>query len=193
MPTTKRRRTSTSYRNAPLYRDRLTGGANDVNPQLLIQTITAPSAGTAETMTVAVPTNPTQTGRSGAQVMEILKIWMHYASDCFVNAAVTWRGHICTQYSATVAYGSVNCIYYFNREHNYAAAGGTFIPDEKSLVDYTDNAGHGLIVASKNLYFLAQTTNDTSARAMSFHILYRFKNVGLSEYIGVVQTQTTNQ
>lgn len=63
--------------------------------------------------------------------------------------------------------------------------------------DVTDGAGHGILVATDNIFVACNftvasvfsTTADTASGAASCNILYRFKEVALAEYIGIVQSQ----
>lgn len=64
--------------------------------------------------------------------------------------------------------------------------------------DLTDGAGHGVLVATDNIFLTLQTAatvvgaSATITAATGFGecaILYRFKEVGLAEYIGIVQSQ----
>lgn len=61
----------------------------------------------------------------------------------------------------------------------------------------TDGAGHGVLVATDNIYLTLQTAlssviGSSVGGIQGFGeaaILYRFKEVGLAEYIGIVQSQ----
>jgi hypothetical protein len=63
---------------------------------------------------------------------------------------------------------------------------------DSGIIDLTDGAGHGIIFAGQNLYLTnSPTTTNGSNAGESFkaRILYRWKNVSLTEYIGVVTSQ----
>lgn len=63
--------------------------------------------------------------------------------------------------------------------------------------DLTDGAGHGLLVATDNIFLSVQTTNiafvgesaDSIVGFVAADLIYRFKEVALAEYIGIVQSQ----
>lgn len=70
--------------------------------------------------------------------------------------------------------------------------------------DLTDESGHGVLVASDNLYLFVMgnesegvfgngTTVDPLLQGVdcTCEVLYRFKDVSLTEYIGIVQSQQT--
>lgn len=63
--------------------------------------------------------------------------------------------------------------------------------------DLTDGAGHGILVATDNIFVSCSisvgsvfvTQADAATGAASCNILYRFKEIALAEYIGIVQSQ----
>jgi len=57
------------------------------------------------------------------------------------------------------------------------------------VIDLTDGMGHGILVASD--YFFVQVDSDGIGAVITtyFKLLYRIKNVALTEYIGIVQSQ----
>lgn len=57
------------------------------------------------------------------------------------------------------------------------------------MSDLTDGAGHGIIVATDNIYVTLFSAGTGVAAEVDVKIMYRFKNVALAEYIGVVQSQ----
>jgi len=63
-------------------------------------------------------------------------------------------------------------------------------------VDLTDDSGHGIIFCGQKVYLsavftTAQTGTQTAAASVTYscRILFRWKNVSLTEYIGVVTSQ----
>lgn len=56
--------------------------------------------------------------------------------------------------------------------------------------DLTDGAGHGILIATDQLFLQIASNSTTIANEVAFKILYRWKNVPLSEYIGIVQSQS---
>jgi len=63
-------------------------------------------------------------------------------------------------------------------------------------LDLTDDSGHGIIFCGQKIYlsavfFTAQTGTQTTAASVRYsaRILFRWKNVSLTEYIGVVTSQ----
>lgn len=61
--------------------------------------------------------------------------------------------------------------------------------------DLTDESGHGVVVGTDNLYMFMSSrycVGNVADPGMTgiARILYRFKEVGLAEYIGIVQSQS---
>ena len=182
-------------------RDTLTGGTKDVNPQWLNARVTLSAANTATEMTLGTPivrVGPQTNGKS--IIMEILKIFCQFPNvDTDAAAATTrsFQASIMTTSSGTTpavqALDNPRLLAFFERNiRNAFTAAGTGILDiqgDPAVQDFTDGAGHGILVATDNLFIQANTTGQTAAAAFNFKILYRFKEVSLVEYIGIVQSQ----
>ena len=77
------------------------------------------------------------------------------------------------------------------------SVGMTAGPADPQTHDLTDDAGHGVLVASDKLWFfisnrysINNTGTGAGASTAIIRVLYRFKSVGLTEYIGLVQSQS---
>lgn len=59
------------------------------------------------------------------------------------------------------------------------------------VFDCTDGAGHGVLVATDRLFVQVYTSNINTNEGTHFDlkVLYRFKEVSLAEYVGIVQGQ----
>lgn len=179
----------------------LTGGTDDVNPQFLSATLTLTAANTTSQLEIITPINRVGGDNSGtATVMEILKIFVNMPDMDGPQAAAILKD------SAVLAIGTSNMglttlarlsdpkvIAYFGTYQNTAfTAGGSGVMGfgrEPFVMDLTDGAGHGLLVATDTLYAQGQTSNQTNASSFGIKFLYRFKRVKLVEYIGIVQSQ----
>ena len=179
--------------------DKLTGGTDDGNPQYLNGSLTLSAANTTTTVTLGTPivrVGP-QTGGE-AIIMEILKVYAVLPVIDLDAAAATIR-NIALQFS-TASYGTTATVFddprtfaFFQRQvRNAFTAAGTGLLDineDPMVYDCTDGAGHGILVATDNIFIQGSTTNQTAASGFNFKILYRFKRVSLVEYIGIVQSQ----
>lgn len=184
-------------RQASSYGDQLTGGTRDVNPQFMSGTLTLSAANTNTTVTQGTPivrVGP-QTGGE-AIIMEVLKIYADMppvdtdaagATARVINLFFATKGGTPASFSDTSVFG------FFQRQiRNAFTAAGTGlldIQDDVKELDLTDGAGHGVLIATDNIFITGETSNQTAASTFSWKILYRFKRVSLVEYIGIVQSQ----
>jgi len=161
----------------------LTGGTKDVNPQILKKSF----AMTSDTnLSVEVPL-PVQrlNNKNRSMVMEILRVgWTFDAND---GATHTHLG-IATQAapSGTTAFkGNEGYIIQFHKRYNKIVG-----PDQvQNWFDLTDGQGHGVLVATDKIYLIANG-GASNTKEVLCEILYRWKNVSLQEYIGIVQAAT---
>ena len=177
----------------------LTGGSGGVNPQWFQVGITQ-AIGTA--YSEAVVTLPRERLPFGArsQVMEILKVEIRPAPTSVLNqtAGTNVSARI---YLTTSSFGTT--------EPTVQQHGGKVIATERldipsiaastadliwqfpMVEDLTDGAGNGVLVATDSIFIGAIQTAATSPinGSVMIRCLYRWKNVGLTEYIGIVQSQ----
>jgi len=178
--------------------DSLTGGTGDVNPQWF-NLFSTNNPGTSYTETgfpVPVQRLPES---NRAQVMEILKVeWglgaqtniIALTAAAFFSAYVTTRSFGTAEPLGTQQNGTViakwNLNYYFG-----TAVGATQTLQTPYVVDLTDGQGHGLLVATDNVYlgYLQTAAAEPISGTFTCRLLFRWKNIGLPEYIGIVQSQ----
>ena len=180
-------------------RDTLTGGTRDVNPQFISGRVTLTAANTLSTFTLSTPI--VRVGQSGgkATIMELLKVFLKYpAMDADAAAATGRRFDISfatTEQGATTLAEINNPRVIIAATHeirNAFTAAGTGVLDiqeDPRVIDLTDGAGHGVLIATDNIFIQANTSGQTAASSFDFKLLYRFKDVTLVEYIGIVQSQ----
>lgn len=85
---------------------------------------------------------------------------------------------------------SIFSFYQVNRFGAFTAGGSFFVTDtEPYHDDLTDGAGHGVLVATDRIYCQISSTGTGAAQQCTGKIWYRWKNVTLPEYIGIVQSQ----
>lgn len=178
----------------------LTGGTGDVNPQWFTMLASANFTTSPATTTVPTPINKFPEGSGRVVIMEILKVLL-YISESSLTNYVAATGYQYEVYLTTKNYGTTeapvsdgNVICKFQRDtFADAASTGRVAYDWPMIIDLTDGAGHGMLVATDNLYLqiLATSASVPSASFATLKILYRFKKVSLQEYIGIVQSQQT--
>lgn len=181
-------------------RDTLTGGTGDVNPQwLILPNMPLPAANAYTQLTVPLPTNRLPLSKGKAMVMEVLKVFWDLPS---YGSAVTTgikiiqaQAQLSTAPLSSIQHSSASVFAYASRKWREwgadTADSGALatVWYQPEIQDFTDGAGHGLLIATDNAYFAADTTNFTASVSFGCRILYRWKEVGLTEYIGMVQSQ----
>ena len=184
----KRRRTDGS----------LTGGTGDVNPQYFNMTLTQlnPNALTEAAFNTPVVRLPGPSGR--VTIMELLKVyWMAVGWSPGLAAILTQSQYMSL---SSVPMGIIaianlsepNVIAQLNIQQTIAwTAAGSLADSQDHLVsvDLTDGAGHGILFAGDRIYMQISTANMVGNKAFHVKILYRFKTVSLTEYVGIVQSQ----
>lgn len=184
----------------PYYRrrrrwDQLTGGTKDVNPQWFrgYVTVTANSS-TESSFQLPITRIPTA---NKVTIIEVLKIQIAPKSG-LATEAVCAIGAYSIKF-ATASLGTTTAFHLddprvlaeFNETVLTSATGAMQAGTPGNYVmDMTDGAGHGILVASDKLYVQATCANVADlAGVMAFAIYYRFKTVGMREYVGIVQSQ----
>jgi len=175
------------------------GGTGDINPQWFNMSAATVGAAYSDVATTLPRERLPYGNRS--QVMEVLKVEFSAGTTQTVvptaAVAASARFYLTTTTFATteptsaqmsgkvIARSSISVM---------ATAGSTGqgAIDTIKMVDCTDGAGNGVLVATDQMFFgIIQTgaTNPLTAGNVNCRILYRWKNVGLTEYIGIVQSQ----
>jgi hypothetical protein len=190
----------------------LTGGTNDVNPQPLRVRLTPAGfamtvAGSASsTAVVALPIPVQRLGNGGrAQVLEILK-WQFDAtitatvsqiSNAALKLCLSTRSNGTTPPTMgcadpyTVDYVAMDAPN--AKQSTIGDATTNLVPHYVSGVrDLTDGAGHGVLFGMDTLFVQATWIANAAAAGATatgdanLCIWYRWKNVGFSEYVGMV-------
>lgn len=178
-------------------KDDLTGGTNDVNPQYFCGRVSTVVANTAVTAAFIMPISRLHTQRKKTTVMEILRVELYPPHEIDTNAgqhitgvnmAVGTRNWGATEIFPddpyAVAYAGFHQVSAFTNAQGYVV-----LDRLPYTIDLTDSQGHGTLVATDSLYVQLDTTAFNAAATGYFRILYRFKNVSMSEYVGIVQAQ----
>lgn len=165
----------------------LTGGTGDVNPQYLTTSATQSANDTTTTTQITLPIQRLPSGNR-AQVMEVLKVF--YFLDSTVATSIS-----ISIFLSTASFGTTTTSYSEPRVFSACSlrriltTSGSVEDVNPFVQDLTDGAGHGIIVATDSIYAQVSSSNTSAINTVRFKILYRWKDVPLSEYIGVVQSQ----
>jgi len=162
----------------------LTGGTKDVNPQHMSMIVTKDTvADIAWSTEVALPVQRLN-NRNRSMVMEVLKI-EYYCKGAGADTAHWIMGIATTKLpgsgapAPSLVNGAIFHMTVRKREN---------MNDEPFVVyDLSDGAGHGRLIAADKIYPFAQSS-DATKQDVEIRLIYRWKNVSLTEYIGLVQS-----
>lgn len=177
----------------------LTGGTGDVNPQWVGISVVQTGNDIFTEGGIDLPTNPQMLGRANhAVVLEFLRVQFIWAVDPTQSPATPqrWTAHLRT---ALIPSGQTNSAIQTSTTTIatdqfltiQGGAGSTVMARQASVVyDMTDGAGHGVIVASKSIVLAVSTLNTLIANRVTCRILYRYKEVTITEFITLAQFQS---
>ena len=175
--------------------DQLTGGSKDVNPQefVIVAKQTGIDASTVVAQPLPIPRLPTKPGKN--LVMELL--WVQFF---WLTPALPGVGSYNAIFPSLTTNGAnpvfkqdvindVRAISIWQQYIQCATAVGYAIPITFFEESLTDDAGHGILLATDTVYFRVFTTGTNVTNEITCRFGYRFKEVDLVEYIGIVQSQ----
>lgn len=189
----------------PAYRgskDTLTGGTKDVNPQFM--NVTAKQSSNDGYQQVAFPVPVQRLARAGrAQVMEVLKIFWGMSEInnaptggfklLVVTGSLTTRAMaagpplqeptLFSQYVKAVTLNATGGACDPGQVYEYGAETEPFVQD------LTDGQGHGVLIATDQIFLSIASFQTGIQNTATAKILYRWKDVSMTEYIGIVQGQ----
>lgn len=165
----------------------LTGGTGDVNPQWYKFSCTQSAADTTTTTAIPLPV-PKLPSSKKPTVVEVLKVYwdnqVNVETDNFIQAILSTKNYGTTVPSITDG-GIIDQIYQAIK----ITTSGQIISIAPVIHDLTDGAGHGMLVATDNIYLQVNSAATSQAIPVVCWILYRMKEITLAEYIGIVQSQ----
>ena len=176
--------------------DTLTGGTDDVNPQLMTLWITQTGVDTATHVENVLPVSRIP-GEEETTVMEILKVFFE-SSDFTIRETDQTKEQLCLLSTGGPASATTDpkvfAFYSVDGREGWVTtatgtAVGTTMKQEPYIVDLTDGAGHGILIATDTVFINLVSSNIGVAVSATCKILYRFKRVSIVEYVGIVQSQ----
>lgn len=165
----------------------LTGGTGDVNPQILTFTVTQTGADVNTEAEVPLPIPRYTAKNNRAIVLEVLRcdVFLADLNDSgvanFVQAFLKTRTGAQITDPETFVRSSYDFLWGTSVGFIYVSRVQTF--------DLTDGAGHGLLIGTDSLFGNCNSVVTGLTNTVNFKLWYRYKEVSLQEYIGIVQSQ----
>ena len=179
-------------------RDSLTGGTKDVSPQWLSFATLQTAADTTTTISQAIPRQFLQQGQKMVQVMEVLKVIFDFPSFNAIASAAESSDSMSIMLSTTsflttgVSWSEPRVFagWRVARLGAFTAAGSYGYAEPRMVVvDTSDGAGHGILIATDNIFSQVVSAGTGQANNVSTKIMYRWKNIPIEEFVGLVQSQ----
>lgn len=177
----------------------LTGGTGDVNPQWFNMGAGAVSnAATWAEASQTIPRDIFVQGGNSKIVMEILKVQFILTGTTTVSVGANGNTRMylsTTSWAAaepTLVQQTGRVVAKKSAQHIYIGTStGGAAEELEAIVDVTDGAGHGVLVAVDTLYVgvIGTASSGLSGGNVSARILYRWKKIGVNEFLGMIESQ----
>jgi len=137
--------------------------------------------------------------KTKAQIIEVLKVYFNIGSEDYANGAdrIMWA-FLSTNTNrtnlGTSAVGTSVQDFDDPRTFAFAKVENTFTTSGMSqtniqTVDLTDSNGNGVLIGVDRIAFVYSGVGQATSISASCKVLYRYVNVGIQEYVGIVQGQ----
>ena len=183
----------------------VTGGTGDVKPQILtLDSGTALATSEYVVRRSALPVPRFGTMKTMATVFELLAVdWYMNIEDsgdvshidaAFLSTSTT-RATGATVSAGTLAADVTDPrTFAFALENQFISQPGGLDNGGYSRhmpvhIDLTDSNGNGMIIATDQIFVVGATESGTTGGSYVAKVLYRLVNVGIQEYVGIVQSQ----
>ena len=160
----------------------------DVYPQYMSFSVAETTANTFRSIRIQLPV-ARQPGAKKITVIELLQVLMQPTGEEFANGDI-WDAALGFRTAATMPdLSDPNLFYRVNRRITVATEGAT-VTQEPLIQRYDTGGGRGFLLATDSIFAMVDSDSISTAVTAHFKLLYRFVEIGLQEYIGIVQQQS---
>lgn len=172
--------------------DQLTGGSGDVNPQTMIIRVaqTGADANTMVVQPLPLPRIPVKPNRQ--LLIELLKVKFTIAAiqgGTINHVILNLTTNPTVLATEDAIFTDPRSISTFYRISTFATAVGFSINNGEEVYDLTDASGHGILIGTDNINLQLFSAGTNLTNIGYARLEYRFKDVSLQEYVGIVQSQ----
>jgi len=162
----------------------------DIFPQYMSFAVVESAANTFTNLRIQLPI-ARRPGAKKITVIEVLKVMCSLrgetrATSDFVSIALSFREADAT---TILEYENPNNFFWWERRYTVTTSGAT-VDNEPYEFRYDTGGGKGFLIATDSIFANVLGSSQGNAVTAGFKILYRFVEVGLEEYIGIVQQQS---
>ncbi len=178
----------------------VTGGTGDIKPQQL--TLSTGIAGAADDYVVnrvALPVPRFGTMKTKATIFEILAVDWYLAIENVGDGSAQEWGFLTTSTArvdaetSTLASAVVDVAdpktFAFVLQSRFTISTGAGTEQMPIHINMTDDNGNGFLVATDQLFIVGGGVANGAAGSFVAKVYYRLTNVGIQEYVGIVQSQ----
>lgn len=177
-----------------------TGGTGDLKPQILTISVVENAVDDYTVVQAALPTVRFGPSQNKSTITEFLKVWFYVNVEDFGDTQAVHGAHIATtalgRITAEASTLATLAVDWTNPRIIASVADSSAITTSgcrtnifPQVVDLTDNNGNGVLVATDSIFLIALGIGNAAAGTVTAKILYRTVNVGIQEYVGIVQSQ----
>lgn len=178
----------------------MTGGTGDVKPQILtLTTAIAPAINQYVVRQVALPVPRFGTLKTKATIMEMLRVdWylglrdngdINNAKSAFLSTnQIRGTGEAANNVTIENDAAETTVFAMAYRQGTFVVSGSSDRTYPMSI-DLTDNNGNGVLIATDKIFITGADDGGAIPSSYTCKVLYRLVNVGITEYVGIVQSQ----
>lgn len=162
----------------------------DKYPQTLTFTAAQTSNDTAATTTLTLPKEVFGTP-SSPTILEIIAIYFEHGANLVENADGYIQCFVSTRDHSTTACtpATTDVIAWYTRKFQAAGTAASLTTEAFPFTYRCSWDGFGQLVATDYLYIQVVSANTSTTNTVRGKILYRFVKVGVTEYVGMIQSQ----
>lgn len=173
----------------------------DVNPQYLVQDVVLGAVNDYAVGAFQLPVARIGGSKNKAVVLEVLRVDWYYGLEDIADLVHTNIAFLTTApnrseaETCTLASMGVDCArplnFAISVDHHATITSGGMAKAMPHSIDLTDGNGNGMLVATDRLTMVYGDQGSVAVSSCSVHILYRLIEVGIQEYVGIVQSQAS--
>lgn len=169
--------------------DTLTGGTKDVNRQYTSVLVTESAANTFTQVEMQLPVlRGNFGGQNKYQVIELLSVWIDPSEGDGATGSGRRVQVATSSQSAMIGMEDPDLVDKWE-DAIIITTSGLYAPQRPIIHDHNDGAGHGEIIATNSLFIGLQGVSQTNALTARVRVYYRFKNIGVNEFVGLAIQQ----